>query len=79
MYHLHNLIRRTNVPLTPEKDMNAAEDFILLLVYAHVVAAAKTLKPFAKTQSAQELAKLIAENIVCLPKAEASGKSSIVR
>ena len=36
MYHLRNLICRNLVPAEPEKNMNAAEDFMLLLVHTHV-------------------------------------------
>ena len=44
MYHIRNVIHRTNVPLTPDKDMNSSEDFMLLLLHAHVVEAANTLQ-----------------------------------
>ncbi len=40
MYHLQNLIHRTSVPSDPTTNMNSAEDFLLLLLYAHTVAAA---------------------------------------
>ena len=33
MYQLRNVINRTMVPPDPEKNMNAAEDFMLLLVH----------------------------------------------
>ena len=39
MYQLKNLIGRSAVPNDPEKNMNAAEDFMLLLVHAFVAAA----------------------------------------
>ena len=37
MYQLRNLIIRTAVPSDPEKNMNSCEDFLLLLLHAHVV------------------------------------------
>jgi len=41
MYLIRNLIYRSNVPLDPEKTMKAAEDLMLLLLHAHMVASAK--------------------------------------
>ena len=46
MYQLHNLVHRTNVPKDPEKNMDAAEDFLLLMLHTHVVAAAKVFLTF---------------------------------
>ena len=37
MYQLRNLIHRTNVPNDPQNNMNAAEDFKLLLLHAHTI------------------------------------------
>ena len=36
MHQLHNVIHRTSVPLDPQKNMNVAEDFMLLLLYTHI-------------------------------------------
>jgi L1 cell adhesion molecule like protein len=46
--------------------MNAAEDFLLLLLHAHSVAAAKTVQAYNPTYSAKELAGFIAVNFVDL-------------
>ena len=43
MYQLRNVIHRTNVPSSPDRNMNAAEDFMLLMLHTHVVAAAKMI------------------------------------
>lgn len=68
LYQLRNLIHRTNVPADPEKNMNSAEDFMLLMLHGHVVAAAKVV--FARshsTSSVQELAKKIIEDFAIFP------------
>ena len=43
MFQLKNWINRTSVPSDPQNNMTAAEDFMLLLLHAHVVAAASTM------------------------------------
>ena len=44
MYHLRNLISRMSYQvILQEKNMNSAEDFMLLLVHSHIIAAAKYL------------------------------------
>lgn len=40
LFQLRNLINRRNVGKDPRKDMNASEDFFLLVVESHIVAAA---------------------------------------
>ena len=66
MYHLHNMINRTAVPSDPEKNMKAAEEFMLLLLHTHVVAAAKVMQSI--NQAETDLANLIIVNYVCLPR-----------
>ncbi len=68
MYHLCNLINRTSVPSDPEKNMNAAEDFMLLLLHTHVVAGAKMMQSINPTETVADLAKLIVVNYVRLPR-----------
>lgn len=41
MYQLRNAINRTLVPADPEKNMNAAEDYMLLLLHAYIMYAGK--------------------------------------
>jgi len=36
MYQLTNLINRTSVPADSSQNMNAAEDFLLLLLHTHI-------------------------------------------
>ena len=43
LYQIRNLLHRTAVPIDPGKNMKAAEDFLLLVLHAHIVAAAKGL------------------------------------
>ena len=67
MYQLRNLINRTSVPSDPTTNMNAAEDFLLLLLHAHTVAAANAILSYNPTDSATELASYIVVNYVSLP------------
>lgn len=75
MYQLRNLIHRTNVPGDPQNNMNAAEDFLLLLLHAHVVSAAETLQKQHPETEVKELARVIVEKFVRLPRAEDEIKS----
>lgn len=68
MHQLHNLINRTSVPLYPQNNMNAAEDFMLLLLYTHIVAAAKTILSLNPTKSVVDLAKAVVMRNVRLPR-----------
>ena len=43
MYQLRNRINRTSVTKHPEKNVKAAEDFLALVLHAHVIAAAKAI------------------------------------
>ena len=72
LYQLRNLIHRTNVPLTPDKNMNAAEDFMLLILHTHVVAAARTIHKLNPVVKVQDLAKLIEVNYTRLPQFNSS-------
>ena len=63
MYQLRNLINRTSVPSDPTTDMNAAEDFLLLLLRE---AAANAILSYNHTDSATELASYIVVNYVSL-------------
>ena len=67
MYQLRNFFHRTNVPRDQEKDMNTAEDFMLLMLHTHVVAAAKAIVNIQPVESVQELAKLVIVNCTRFP------------
>ena len=67
MYQLRNLINRTAVPPDPKTNMNAAEDFLVLLLHSYVVAAAKHMHSLIPASSVVELTKLIIVNFVRLP------------
>ena len=58
---------RTSVPTDPKANMNAAEDFLLLLLHAHVTAAAKIILSYNPTDSAEILANRIGANFIGLP------------
>ena len=70
MYQIRNLLKRTNVPLDPEKNMKAAEDFMLLLLHTHVIAAAKELLEYQVTDESltvSYVAKAIVNTHLLLP------------
>ena len=68
MHQLKNLIHRTNTPLDPQKDVNAAEDFLSLLLHAHVTAAAHLLQSEDEQEALGDLAKKIVVNFVSFPR-----------
>lgn len=68
MYELKNLINQTSVPSDPQNNMNASEDFMLLVLHAHIVAAAKTLQSIDETNDVNELARKVVETYVRLPR-----------
>lgn len=41
LYQLKNLLHRTAVPLDPGDNMKAAEDFLEVVLHAHIVAAVR--------------------------------------
>ena len=57
MDQLRNLINRTSVPLDPQNNMTAAEDFMLLLLHTHIVAAGKTFLSLNPTNSMEDFNK----------------------
>ena len=68
MFQLRNLINRSGVPTNPEKNMKAAEDFLLLLLHAHIVAAAEKLSDYDfDSESVGEVAKSIINTHLLLP------------
>lgn len=68
MNQLKNLINRSGVPTKPEKNMKAAEDFLLLLLHAHIVAAARKIFQYETGyESIAEVAKCIVNTHLLLP------------
>lgn len=67
MYQLKNLINRSAVPLDPQDNMKAAEDFLLLLLHAHVIEAQNTISSVIQSESVMYIAKAIVNNYVLLP------------
>ena len=68
MFQLRNLINRSAVSPNPDKNMKASEDFLLLLLNAHVVAAAKKLCEYdMNITSVQWAAKSIINTYLLLP------------
>ena len=77
MYQLRNLINRS-VPSDPSDNVKAAEDFLLLLVHAHVLAAARCLYSLNNTTSVAYLAKSVVATYLRLPQLDASTTSSAI-
>ena len=71
LYQIRNLLHCTAVPIDPGKNMKAAEDFLLLVLHAHIVAAAKGLlhsESFAgSSPSPLDLARAIVDTHLLLP------------
>ena len=70
LYQLKNLINQTSVPSDPQNNMNAAEDFLLLVLHAHIVAAANILQSINTTNDVKELASAVVTNYVRLPRVD---------
>ena len=68
MYQIRNLINRTVVPSDPQKNMKACEDFMLLLLHAHVVEAARVLRMKSPASSVSDVARSIIDTFLLLPK-----------
>ena len=56
LYQLKNLINRTAVPTEPDTNLKAAEDFLLVVLHAHIVAAAEAVMSQNNIASVGELA-----------------------
>ena len=67
MFQLKNLINRTSVPLDPQDNMKAAEDFLELLLEAHVVTAAECLPSIHSDLTLHQIKQMIVDRYVILP------------
>ena len=66
MYQLKNLINRSAVPLDPQDNMKAAEDFLLFLLHT-LIQAKDTIHSFLPSHLVLYLSKAIVNNYVLLP------------
>ena len=66
------------MPSDPKSNMNAAEDFLSLVLHAHTVAAAKTVLKYVSCSSVSDLASRIVVNFVHLSPPPASSPSEPV-
>ncbi|XP_065912891.1 uncharacterized protein [Dysidea avara] len=64
LYQLKNTINRTNVPSDPKDNLNACEDFLGVVLEAHIVAAAKTLLSSTEYESVFGLAASIVDSFL---------------
>ena len=71
------MINRKSVPLDPQTNMNAAEDFLLLVLHAHIVVAGETISSYVSVTSVSDLARRILNNYVYLPHPGAEEEESM--
>ena len=71
------MINRKSVPLDLQTKMNAAEDFLLLVLHAHIVAAGETISTYVSVTSVSDLARRILNNYVYLPHPGAEEEESM--
>ena len=76
MFQLKNLINRTSVPLDPQDNMKAAEDFLELLLEAHVVTAAECLLSIHSDLTLNQISQMIVDRYVILPSPSHASKCS---
>lgn len=74
LFQLKNEINRTNVPTDPKDNLRACEDFLSVVLDAHVVAAAKTILATSTYETVSDMAAAIVEQYVRieLPKSQQS-------
>ena len=60
------MINHISVPSDPQNNINAAEDFLLLVFHAHTIAAARSILQFMDVPTVSELADKILVNFVHL-------------
>ena len=66
LYQLRNLLHRTGVPSDPGDNMKAAEDFLLVVLHSHVIAAAKAVLSGTEARDVVSLAKSIVDQFVII-------------
>jgi len=64
LYQLKNLLHQTGVPVDPGDNMKAAEDFLLVVLHGHAIAAANAILCGAEANDVMELSKSIVEHFV---------------
>jgi len=66
LYQLKNLLNRTAVPADPGDNMKASEDFLLVVLHSHVIAAARVALSGETANDVASLAKKIVDRYVCI-------------
>ena len=61
---IRNLLHRSAMPIDPQTNMKVAEDFLLLLLHAHTVAAAKELLSYQLTAAEPPSLSFVAKSII---------------
>ena len=70
LFQLKNVINRTAVPLNPQKNVQATEDFLEVVSVAHIVVAAET--EYSDGMSIEDLCDRIVQKYVFIEPAEIS-------
>ena len=63
---IKNLLHQTTVPSDPSDNMKGTEDFLLMVLHAHVIAAAKVIISSAQASTLAEFAKSIVDKFVII-------------
>ncbi|SMN01269.1 hypothetical protein SPONN_2354 [uncultured Candidatus Thioglobus sp.] len=66
LFQLRNLLGRSSVPSDPQDDMKAAEDFLLVVLHAHAICAAKAISSIVDVHSVMDLSCMIVANYTLL-------------
>ena len=68
LYQLKNVTNRTSVPNDPAENMRAAEDFLLVVLHAHIITASEKILQEKNITSVAELAdSVVAESTLFQP------------
>ena len=76
LYQFKNTINRTSVPSNPSTNMKAAEDFLLLVLHAHITAASETICKNGGYESVFHLADSVVKSYVRLKGTRNASKST---
>ncbi len=76
LYQLKATINRTSVPIDPSDNMKAAEDFLLVVLHAHITAASQAILSYTNIESVSALADSIVASYVRLQRGSAESACS---
>ena len=65
LYQLKNTTNHTAVPNNPSDNMKATEDFLLVVVHAHIAAASEAILCRQRIESVSQLADSVEPHMLC--------------